>query len=435
MVTQLLGPISDSPVNRICIGGSNGGATCTTSATCIDGGICSPLHKLGDDYKLTNDPGFIALDFLRFVGGSIVSDRINFEFYDANGNFVEDFFFSSSEGFGVYPVVFDPPIVIPSEGFVVASTASHFAPEAMHAWAVTDAVDVGFNVNTKLWVNDGPVTVASNLGVLAFELVGVNTTGPSGACCTGAAGACENAALPWVCTGAGDVYLGDDVLCAACDTGASANQYCRRCSNDANQSCNKDSECGGINTCIPTDSACDQSQGAAVCVAEPACGVGACCNPTTGECTVGAEANCTGGGGDFQGNGTDCDADNGHDAAQQHCCPQPLSTYTGADDCLDAVVHMIEVPPPGDPPRVVTITGDNSGATNSDYCPPEGDCGSNLGWWEAFETDNCSMIRIDYCCTDPVKQPAYVNIDDQGRCAPQNANQQPNPFKYPEPGY
>ncbi|MDO8629586.1 MAG: hypothetical protein Q7R41_03775 [Phycisphaerales bacterium] len=425
--THLFGPISDSPINRICIGGDNGGATCTpTSGNCTGGGTCSPLTKLGDDYKMTNDPGFISLDFLRFTGGSMVTDRISFEFYDASGNFVEDFLFSSSEAFGVYPVVFEPPIVIPSDGYVVARTASHFSAEAMHAWAATDAVDVGANVDTKLWINGGPTTVPSSLGILAFELVGLNTTGPSGACCDPDTLGCDNAQLRWACRGANKSYLGDGTLCAACDTGPNVNEYCRRCSNDS-APCNKDADCGAGNTCTTTPpvSACGSP---GVCVAEPACGVGACCNPTLGTCTVIDETTCTNGGGNYQGHGTDCDADNGYDesrmgASPVHCCPQPV--MTGADNCEDVTLHVIPALAPGET-IVVTITGNNTPATsttaNPDSCnslsAPSADPDAEPGWWEGFTLEGgCTMLYLTYCCSDPVHYGVYVHIYNACPCS------------------
>jgi len=334
-------------------------------------------YKLGDDYKLSDDPSFMALHSFRFVGGMIVPYRIVVEFYDVSGNFIEDAYFIGSPTIGVQPAEFLPPLTIPSQGFVVIRIASEFSPDARFVWAATDAADVGVNDPGTLWFNDGPVSnfLTPNPGILAFELEGENVAAPLGACCQ-SGGGCTDGVLPWVCEGGGNTFLGVGMACAqvtACDTGA-------------------------------------------------------CCNPTTGGCSLGTNADCTAAAGQFQGYGTDCDP---------NCCRQPLAGYSGADNCEGAIAHAITVPPPGDLPRVVTITGDNSTATFSppDYCcPPDTDCVLDLAWWEAFETDNCAMIRIDYCCTDPVKRPAYIALADQCPCAAKIANQ-PNPYKYPEPGW
>ena len=389
-----------------------------------------PLNKLGDDYKLSNDPGagsdiYFKLDYLRFVGGSVSPERISFEFYDKNQNFVEDIFFISTTAFGIYPVQFAPPLTIPSEGYVVMRNASSFSPNARHVWAVTDVVDVGSNDNATLWINSGPMTVASNLGVLAFELEGTKTSPPGGACCNYATGVCENAALPWVCKSAGNVYLGDATLCAVCDAGPQAGLYCRRCSDNSAQPCNNDADCIA-GTCIPTNSACGSP---GVCLAEPACGTGACC--TNGNCAVVDATTCTNGGGTFVGFGTDCDADNGHDEGLQHCCPQP--TYTGSDNCETVTIHVITVPPQGQV-KVITITGDNSSASSTaaqpDSCfAPSTDPNADPGWWEGFEfVDDCALVRIDHCCTDPVHRPAYRVIYNSCPCGP-SIFDAPNPYK------
>jgi len=498
------------------------------------------LNRLGDDYALSNDPGpgsddYYALDYLRFVGGMVVVDRISFEIYDASGNFIEDLFFSASATFGLYPVAFKPAIIVPSKGVIVARVASSFSPSARIIWAATNGVDVGSNVNTKLWINNFPLTtVSSSLGVLAFELEGEKATPPRGACCTGASGACDNAVLPWVCNGGvGDVYLGDGVKCATCDIGPENGQYCRRCSNNS-AACNKDSDCGGGNTCTTTPpvSFCT---GGGTCTAEPACAEGGCCvfgecfvvsqticetahACTTGACVGGlrdtkacsAPGDCVGA---FLGNGSDCDADNGRDSGQQHCCDQPVSTnkcagglnnanaclmtnncpggtckrvcvnggnpgafcrtdanctssgtctgaakcdggsennqvcdcpsdesigtcvatrYSGADDCKDAIVHVITVPPSGET-KVITITGDNSTSSSSfanpDSCfPPSGEADAEPGWWEAFTIiDNCAMVRLDFCCNDPVARPTYSIMYDRCPCGP-SVFSAPNPY-------
>jgi hypothetical protein len=238
--SALLGPISDSPVvvapfgvplqklgddytlsnPGVCVLGSRAGQGCGVNADC-PGGTCNLAG-----------PSFIALDFLRFAGGSPSTDRISFEFYDEFGNFVEDLFFSGTAAFGVYPVLFDPPITIPAKGFVVQRVAPGFSPNARHVWASTNGVDAGNNDPAKMYVNGGPV--ASNFGtsgILVFELEGTKVIGNFGACCYTNPDTCSNAQVEWVCRGTNGNYLGNASLCAACNAGANTGSYCRSCSN------------------------------------------------------------------------------------------------------------------------------------------------------------------------------------------------------------
>jgi hypothetical protein len=440
---QLLGPISDSPVvvspfgvalqklgddyalsnPGVCVGGTRNGLGCNSNPECTGGGTCNLAA-----------PSFIALDYLRFAGGSPVTDRISFEFYDEGNNLVEDLFFSGTAAFGIYNVLFDPPINIPSRGYVVQRVAPGFSPNARHIWASTDATDVGTNDANKLWVNGGPVN--SNFGTtgrLAFELEGTKVAGNFGACCYTDPDFCVNSSLPWVCRGTDGEYLGNASLCAFCDSGPNAGQYCRRCSNNTAQVCNRDSDCGA-GTCDPFNGACG---GGGVCVNEQACNEGACCNPTTGACTIQTQAACGGSGGNYLGNGSDCDSDNGYDDGEQHCCPQPLSSYSGRDDCEDVVLHTITAPPQGET-KVITITGNNEGATNSfgdpDSCfAPSDDPNADPGWWEGFTlVDDCTIIYVDHCCTDPVHRPAYRTLYDTCPCGSALFTV-PNPYNFPEP--
>lgn len=449
--SQLLGPISDSPIvvppfgvplqklgddytlsnPGICIGGTRAGLGCGVTADCTGGGTCNLAG-----------PSFIALDYLRFAGGSPETDRISFEFYDSAGNFVEDLFFVGTAAFGIYNVLFDPPITIPASGYVVQRRAPGFSPNARHVWASTNAVDVGTNNANQLWVNGGPA--GSNFGttgILAFELEGNKVAGNFGACCFTDPDVCNNGVLPWVCRGSGGEYLGNASLCAFCDGGPNAGQYCRRCSNNTAVTCNSDADCGA-GTCSPFNGAC---AGGATCTAEPACNEGGCCNPTTGACTVESQASCEGGGRNYLGNGSDCDSDNGYDDGLQHCCPQPLSSYSGRDNCEDVVIHTITAPPQGET-KVITITGNNSTATSDPNVPsptpglfgdscfaPSTDPNSDPGWWEGFTlVDDCTIIYVDHCCTDPVHRPAYRTLYDSCPCGSALFTV-PNPYNFPEP--
>jgi len=91
--SALLGPISDSPVvvspfgvalqklgddyalsnPGVCAGGTRAGLGCGTNADC-PASTCT-----------LSGPSFIALDYLRFAGGSPATDRISFEFFDEVG--------------------------------------------------------------------------------------------------------------------------------------------------------------------------------------------------------------------------------------------------------------------------------------------------------------------------------------------------------------
>lgn len=439
---QLLGPISNSPANvapfgvplqklgddytlsnpGVCVGGSRAGLGCGANVDCPSG-TCN-----------LSGPSFIALDYLRFAGGSPSTDRISFEFYDEFGNFVEDLFFSGTAAFGIYNVLFNPPILIPAKGFVVQRVAPGFSPNARHVWASTDGVDVGANNASVLWVNGGPASNFGTTGILAFELEGNKATGNFGACCFTDPDVCANAQVPWVCRGSGGVYLGNASLCASCDSGPNAGQYCRRCSNNTALTCNQDSDCGVGNSCIPFNGACG---GGGTCVAEVACTLGGCCNPTTGACTVETEAACEGSGRNYLGNGTDCDADHGFDPGEQHCCPQPLASYSGRDDCLDVTPVVITAPPLGEV-KVVTITGNNENATNTfadpDSCfAPSDDPNADPGWWEGFTlVDDCNIVYIDHCCTNPVHRPAYRIMYDSCPCGSAMFTTN-NPYKFGEP--
>jgi len=128
-------------------------------------------------------------------------------------------------------------------------------------------------------------------------------------------------------------------------------------------------------------------------------------------------ASCNAEPGTFQGFGSDC---------YPNCCEQPLAEYSGADHCEDVVIIASNVeeciaPPDGAPCALgkgvcrgdecyVTITGDNSGASSTvsspDSCfPPSGVPGAEVGWFEAIQISDCAFIRVDHCCTDPVKAP------------------------------
>jgi hypothetical protein len=522
--TVVAGPASLSPANNIMSG--------------------TPIYKLGDDYDFTGagvgSNTHLALAKFRFVGGvsAINHSRISFEFYDENGAFVEDLFFISEVNqASVQLVLFDPPLVIPPKGFIVAHVLQAFGNinvKGQMFWVAADQVDEGINDTSTLWVvntdlDDAPVEVANflkrcsgglNAGaqcgvngdcdsnvceargndVLAFELEGNMVPAPVGACCGMTPGVCNELSI-WDCRGSGGSFLGNDTLCNSCSLdspffgdGCTVDADCQECDGNsgvcAGEPCSQCDCAGNGGACIAVGT----------CEANTACNVGACCLED-GLCLDGqSEASCTGASGEFQGFGTTC---------EPNCCRQPETKWTGADNCDDAIVNVINVPCltdadcggvfSGSPAGVcdvgsgtceVTITGNNAGASstpqiciggtepgkscNSDLdcggggtcainiciggandggvcasgldCPaaceggsndgnacgddldcPSGKCGpagicqgnpdpcnppvdsagAELGWWQAFSIDDCAFVRVDHCCTDPVKIPAY----------------------------
>lgn len=353
----------------VCVGGNRNGLGCANDTSCPNGGFCNLAG-----------PSVMSINYLRIRGAAVVYSRLVVEFYDSDGRFVTESYADNATLAALERFYFNPPVIIPSKGFVVLRIASEYTPNGGFVWSSTDAVDIGANDPDVLWINNGPVAnfLAPDPGILAFEFEGEKVAAPLGACCNSDGVACADGVLPWVCEGDGNVFQ-------------------------------------GVGTTCP----------------DPACDSGACCDPATGQCSVGSESDCTNAGGDFQGYGTDCDVDDGHDTAAQHCCPQP---YTAADRCEDAIVHLIDVPPPGSVPVVVTISGDNTPALfqTNDYCCSD-DCYVDFGWWEAFEIDAYAYVRIDLCCSEPVHRRFHRSLFDCpcGQAIFSSAN----PFNFPEPGY
>jgi hypothetical protein len=224
---------------------------------------------------------------------------------------------------------------------------------------------------------------------------------------------CQGGAEP------GDVPCDNDADCEARGLGgacspndAFCNAGSNTCSNDGEASCTSDPECPSrANTCGNADQFCindaDCPAGgicggpgsceAGVCAANTTCSQGACCL-ADGGCQDGTtEATCLG---IFQGSASTCDP---------NCCPAASST--GMDNCTDVVIGITNTIPilnPGDPPVVLTFTGNNSSATSTDVNPDScfgvaGDLDDDRGWWEGFAlTDSCTRVRVDLCCSTPV---------------------------------
>ncbi len=382
VVTRPAGPVSNSAVvdpsaglalrrlgddytlsnSGVCVGGSRNGLACGNDASCTSG-FCN----------LTGT-SFLAVDFLRIVGAMFEGDRLVVEFRDEAGHLVDEQFVSAAGfvDFEVHPILFKPPVTIPSRGFVVVRVPAEYSPNGRFIWAATDSADVGANDPNVLWVNDGPAVnfLSPNPGVLMFELQGDKTPGPFGACCESDGSGCVDGALPWVCKGEGKVFLGTGTICP-----------------------------------------------------QPSCDTGACCDATTGQCSVGTDTECATTGGIFRGFGSHCDL---------NLCPQP--SFTGADRCEDVTFHIITAPLPGES-RTITITGDNSSATRQTgepLCLAGGETTlTELGWYEGIDTMECTMLRVDYCGTEPVKRPVYHVLYDDCPCGPPIESTS-NPYQFPQ---
>lgn len=422
---------------------------------------CDTHRSVGDDYK-TNTHGentYMYLDLLRFAGrniaGSLGGARWSIELRDIDGVFIEDVFWPDGTN-DIEPeqeiktVDFDPPLVIPTEGFVVWTVQENFGADGRVALIPTDTADVGTNDAGKMWYNGAILTggggpLPAGERVLAFELVGnPYFQKPLGACCR-IDGSCDET-LPWICLRDGDVFQGIDSFCG------------NVCANDPFRDCTGDADCyacsGGeyagwpcdcpSGTCTGENDTCEggpnaggdcdplRTCGAGTCTGTsvcaltlPTCSISACCDDETGDCVettkpedagscIGTvcdnnpvnvdcenDGDCPGGscvdvtGYAYQGYVTSCDPD---------CCEQPL--FTGADRCSQADVHVINVPAVGQQTVSITITGNNSAATCDG---PFSDCDSPIGgtcpangptWWESFSIDDCANVRLDMCCSD-----------------------------------
>jgi hypothetical protein len=379
---------------------------------------CDDVYTIGDDYQSTlhntgSDPpndNFMVLELIRFVGGVFpgLSARWSIEFRDETGLLIERVFFpadaNDSGELGIRTAIVEPPLIIPTKGFVSFSAQANFGLDGRVLLGTTTAASVGINDPDTMFVDwqigdylgvcaggdrDGEACDRANGNadctgggicedrpdVLSFELVGPRTVAPTGACCELDTGACTNE-LRWECLANGGEFQGEGTLCGICEDGITP---CDEFPSDP--VCIV--ECFPLPACV-TQACCDANDGRCVATTAPTCSGTVCDNdPYTTGCTLDAE--CPVGGhcvpvtGDSQGFGTDCDP---------NCCEQPFSTYTGGDNCRSATVTVINVPPLGLPPVTVTITGDNAAATFDDFdlvcvdgpfggspCVQDSDCG------------------------------------------------------------
>jgi len=436
----------------------------------------TPIRKIGDDYDFcaSTPQEYLSLSDLRFVGGvsDVNNSRTAFEFYDMNGNFIEDFYYITQVNeLAVRRVEFLSPLVIPCRGFIVAHVLQTFAQDVNARgeffWAATDgtlnagdSVDEGMNDKGTLYLEtdldwssasppqpvpnfikvcSGGVDAGTPCGanadcesgacqsrstdVLAFELVGTPTTAPNGACCKEGVGNNCDEEPDWICEAGNGTFLGLQTKCASCAAGSNNGGACRSCTagDNAGLPCLAQSDCPK-GACDLDNSLCPDG---GTCVANSTCSTGACCITASGACETGhTPTSCTTAEGEFQGLGTDCDP---------NCCEQPSSS--GADNCEEVIAHPALVPCQSDfdcssgaghcdlpsGACTITITGNNSLATNTpnnpDSCfPLPSESGDELGWFEALETFDCTFVRLDFCCTNPVKIPAYRIIYDSCPC-------------------
>ena len=371
----------------------------------IEGEIdCEYFFRVGDDYTVANSE-YMSITKFKFVGGADCtgtgenSGDVLFEWWDtlpvsgdpvlvdarladfecenycqppvdpANPVFcplgtecTPDQICDNDAGVRFWILTMNPlyPLVIPPSGYV---TMSPYDEDETCRWISTEAVDVGTGDPELLWVNDqqraylsdsdydGLPDAEGDPDLLIFEFVGDKIAAPDEACCDDEGGCTDVPA--WICLGQGSLPQ-------------------------------------GVGT---------------TCLDEGICEGGACCvgdvYPGHTCEDVASEGACTTLGGLFLGFGTDCDPD---------CCPM---IYTGGDTCNTAVMHTIVVPPePPALPVVITISGDNSAAT-PDAC--FGLTDNELGWFEAFDlvtdpANDCAMVEIDVCCTDPVEERRYYII-------------------------
>jgi len=334
---MIVGPISDSaaavplpcgpgmPLNQLgddyslfnaglCIGGTYNGQSCRrcslgAHAGCDSDAFCASLIPSQGTCNAIDCAGgrcggSLDMDVMRFAGvGFSGGDRLSVDFYDDDGNFVEDIVLDpavlTSPEPGINVVIFTPPLTIPSRGWVVIRAAEDFSPNARFGWLSTTAAAAGTNNPNALWINSYPGLAASvnnNFlkmcaagprqyepcltgadcpsgtcdtapGIMVFEIVGDKVVDPTGACCA-PDGECVDGALRWVCENMGHVYHGDGTLCASCNGGPNAGNTCL-----APADCPPSKVCvGGGNPGAPCPLGTECQGG--VCTVQNTCGTG-----------------------------------------------------------------------------------------------------------------------------------------------------------------
>jgi hypothetical protein len=392
----LIGPISNAPA---------------AAGPVPPNGPDGELYALGDDYTLAGS-AYVGLDVLRWVGGMTVRGRLIIEFYDSGGAFIGDALTPyMSSGIGYQVLKFTPSLIIPPTGWVAMRVATEYSPNARFVWLSTTTANgvQGTNDAGQLWVNTGPANatwLGPNSQILALELVGDDSPAPAGACCNRATGACEENVLSWTCHDQRGSF-GPGATCVdfmECQTGACCDAATGACAVTNKGGCSGSFQGYGTG-CDP--SCCPQPMSLR-CMGGPnndsSCSAGADC----GRCRDGTNA------------GLPCAQD--ADCPGSACDGQCVVRGTGADNCADAGVLVITVPNPGEPAHWVTISGDNSAASASVLHPDScfgtaGDLLSDAGWWEGFEIATCANVRIDLCCSAPIRHSVNEVLYHECQCS------------------
>ncbi len=213
---------------------------------------------------------------------------------------------------------------------------------------------------------------------------------------------------------AGGTCLGDPCGCP----GGTCDDTTGEC-NRPREACLKSACCDPAGDCLETTGGFCTNTGTCSVTTATTCAIAADC--PSGETCVGAdtclsdvdcdpetcEAPCEPGS-ISQGFGTSC---------ENNCCEQPI--YAGWDTCALARTNVV-VLNVTTTLQTLTFTGDNKQATFDDHT--SGTCEAGIfdedggtrdrGWWHAFSLDsgddNCSDIRIDMCCSEPIHQPQWA---------------------------
>lgn len=308
-----------------------------------------PVFRLGDDYILAGGD-YLDLDVVRIAGAMTLGDDVILEFYDDLGSFVGSFPASATcTPSGILEAQAPPEFIIAPAGYLVLRIAGEISVDGAFSWLSTDEVDVGGNFADLLWVNEG--------GVPNFmaPAVGILAFELEGIAVPEPIGAC----------------------CIAAD-GKCFHTSLWTC-RDLAGTFYPGLECGLTVVCS-----------------------GACCTPAGACLPDTAPGPCAAMAGDFLGFGVRCDP---------NCCPQPVAS--GADACADAAVFAIPPLAAGDPPLVITITGDNSTASGTHASPDTcfgvvEDESDDAGWWESFVLGgSCTNVRIGFCCSVPQRTSQY----------------------------
>ncbi|MBI4716349.1 MAG: hypothetical protein HY763_00945 [Planctomycetes bacterium] len=459
--------LSDCPGATSCDAGGTGANLCVDDVSECSG--AGSYTYLGDDYRFSNDSApdtYLRLKEFRFRGGGEnPNELVVFDFYDHS---LPPVLVDSlpvrllHAGILDYRVIVDChpdcdatqgagpfaearrelPFLIPSEGFVVARARR--APEPIRDytgtedvnfhWVVASGPQVGGNDPTRMVAkaaaSAGALDFAANLtasNVLSFELLGETVPDPLYACCDAATGACANT-RPWECR-----------LCTG--SGAACTNH-RECGLNQVQRCGTD-QWRGPRTAEEFDTGLCSGSPCPVCAGttDPSVCPAVCCgaNAPPGACTeVAGALDCSSAGGTLLGFGAGCEPNRCPQPVQKgvDCCADSYEcTLTGtpctpgAGACAngaegtcalvctgaDAAGEVTQIAPPtaGQTDRYV-ISGSTAAATYADDCAYD----PSPGWYEVIHTQDCTVLTLSYCGTDPVRWSAIDWLELSCPCDP-----------------